>query len=123
MTDALPGRTVRSSVWVEERLPGYHRYPAAPPARSHLASRHRHVFRVRAEVLVRHDDRDIEFMDLAEQLRQWWGPGERELGSASCEAVARELGTYLTGKGLPVLETAVAVADEGGARVTWSVAD
>lgn len=108
-----------SSIWVEERLPGFHQWPDAPPARRFLADRHRHVFRVQAHVLVRHDDRDVEFFDLSDMVRDWWGPGERECGSASCETLAHQLGDHLLTLDLAVDAVEVSVGDEGGATVRW----
>ncbi|MFE9254269.1 hypothetical protein [Streptomyces sp. NPDC006879] len=108
-----------ASIWVEQRLPGFHRWPEAPPERDFLASRHRHLFRVRVDVLVAHDERDLEFFDVADLIREWWGPGEHEFGPASCEAMARGLGQWLIGRGLPVAETSVAADDEGGSRLVW----
>ncbi|MEV0962373.1 MULTISPECIES: hypothetical protein [unclassified Streptomyces] len=108
-----------SVIWVEQSLPGFHNWPDAPPERDFLAHRHRHVFRVRAEILVKHDERDFEFFDVADRILAWWGPGEHEFGSASCEAMARELGLHLIRSGLPVTETSVAISEEGGSRVIW----
>ncbi|RSS69854.1 hypothetical protein [Streptomyces sp. WAC06614] len=112
MTDRLS-----TTIWVESLLPGFHRWPDAPKERDHLASRHRHVFKVRLDVLVLHDERDVEFHELTERLRHWWGPGEREWGGASCEAVARLLMTDLSGDGMRVMAASVSIDGEGGATV------
>jgi len=105
---------------VRERLPGFHRWPKATGRLAFLADRHRHVFEVQAWVRVGHTDRDVEFFTLAEEVRSWWGPGERECGPASCEMLAHELGAYLVGAGLAVSSIQVAVDGEGGAIAEWS---
>lgn len=119
MTEGRTVRTSSSSIWVEQRLAGFHHWPDAPASLDFLAHRHRHLFRVRADIAVRHHERDVEFFALAEHIRQWWGKGERECGAAACETLAHELGGQLLDEGLAVLVTAVAADDEGGATVDW----
>ncbi|MFI1397941.1 hypothetical protein [Streptomyces sp. NPDC020681] len=87
-----------------------------------MASRHRHTFRVRVDVLVAHDERDIEFHNLTDTVRNWWGPTERQWGAASCEAIARELGEHLIAKGVVVESAGVGVFGEGGAIARWEAA-
>lgn len=103
------------TVWAAARLPGFHCWPSAPPHRAYLRDRHRHLFHVRAAVAVRHDDRDTEFHDLMDLVRQWWGPGDRECGAASCEALARDLAAFLGSRGLAVAEVEVSEDGEAGA--------
>lgn len=68
---------------------GFHFWPNAPYARNYLSSRHRHRFEWVAGIEVGHDDREVEFHDFLE-LCQAWTP-EGELGSKSCEMLAREV--------------------------------
>lgn len=117
MTDTADEPTT-STVWVERRLAGFHCWPEAPPGLDHLAHRHRHLFRVRAEVAVRHAERDVEFFAFAEEIDRWWG-GTRECGAASCETIAYELGCHLRSRGHALVEASVATEDEGGATVRW----
>ncbi|WP_371500335.1 hypothetical protein OG871_27660 [Kitasatospora sp. NBC_00374] len=111
-----PG-TPSATVWAEVRLPGFHHWPAAPEHRAYLRARHRHLFHIRAAVHVVHDDRDTEFHDLADHIRAWWGPGDRECGPASCETLARALAEHLTAMGLRLDEVAVSEDGEAGAVV------
>ncbi|GAA1961967.1 hypothetical protein [Amycolatopsis minnesotensis] len=83
------------TVWTTVTAPGFHRWPGATGARSYLADRHRHLFHITVHVAVAHDDRDVEFHDLQDLIRTWWGPVARECGSASCEDLARQLWTHL----------------------------
>ncbi|GAB3837431.1 hypothetical protein GCM10028799_76560 [Kribbella italica] len=114
-----PSETPDTQIWVHERLPGFHRWPEAPARLAFLADRHRHVFDVRVFVRVGHADRDVEFFALAEDVRKWWGAGERECGNASCEALAHQLGDHLISSGLAVSSVQVAVDGEGGAVADW----
>ncbi|WP_406205349.1 hypothetical protein OH807_30700 [Kitasatospora sp. NBC_01560] len=106
-----------ATVWARVDLPGFHHWPAAPDHRAYLRARHRHLFHIRAAVHVAHDDRDVEFHDLADAIRVWWGPGDRECGAASCEALARTLAEHLTSLGLRLDEVAVSEDGEAGAIV------
>lgn len=108
------------AVWARLDLPGMHRWPFAPPHRAYLASPHRHLFRVTAEVAVGHDDRQVEFHDLHDMIRAWWGTAEgiRDCGTASCERMARELAAYLDAQhGLRVTRVEVSEDGEAGAVV------
>lgn len=107
----------RVTVWAEARLPGFHHWPDAPLHRSYLAQRHRHLFHIRATVRVTHDDRDVEFHDLADAIRAWWGPEDRECVSRSCEALARELAGHLLERGMTV--TQVDVSEDGETGATY----
>jgi hypothetical protein len=115
---------VKTTVWATVDLPGFHCWPTAPPRRAYLRDRHRHLFRVTAEVAVSHDDRDVEFHDLADLIRAWWaaesdGALARECGPKSCEALANELGAALAG-GPNLAVTRITVSEDGecGATIT-----
>lgn len=107
-----------TSIFVTLNLPGYHRWPLASGKRSYLAHRHRHLFGIRAEVAVTHDDRDIEFHDLSDNIREWWGSVPREWEEASCESIARQLLAHLTLAGLTVISITVSEDSENGATIT-----
>lgn len=115
----MPGPSVR--VWVEAGLPGFHRWPDAPPERDYLANRHRHVFSIRADVIVSgaEGQRDVEFFQLAEIVHRWWGDGEREWGGASCEDIAVDLGRHLALAMLRVHSVSVFIPGEGGSTAQW----
>lgn len=108
------------TVWAKVALPGFHRWPGATGRRAYLADRHRHLFHIRAEVAAGHDDRDVEFHDLQDLIRDWWGPDTRDHGSNSCEHLARALGQYLTDEGCTVVSVEVSEDDECGAVVRFT---
>lgn len=74
------------------RFEGFHRWPNAPDEVAFLRDRHRHIFHVRAEVEVHHDDRDVEFILLGRRvLAEVKSITEAEDVSCwSCERWARE---------------------------------
>ncbi len=78
-----------SSAWITTTFEGWHAWPDAPQPRGYLASPHRHLFYVRAEVTVGHDDREIEFHDLMDFIVSCL-PGP-DLGAQSCEMIARKI--------------------------------
>lgn len=59
-----------------------------------LENPHRHIFHVRAEKVVAHNDRDVEIIDLKRRMAHFMGPQDTfavDLGSRSCEDIALEL--------------------------------
>lgn len=82
-------------------VPGLHYWPEPVEGREYLGEPHRHLFHVRAEVAVTHDERDVEFHDLGVIMRDaidTYGPqsnGLHHFGPASCETLARKLFTDL----------------------------
>lgn len=109
-----------TTVWATTKLVGFHCWPEAPENRDYLRSRHRHEFHVTAWVKVSHEDRDVEFHDLREIIRSWWGEGDQELGRSSCETLANRLNFHLASQGFTV--TAVQVSEDGyeGAHVDYT---
>lgn len=114
-------------VWARADLPGFHFWPDAPPHRHYLAQEHRHLFRVEVAVEVRHDDRDLEFHDLLDVVREWWAEhaadstGAVAWGSASCERIAGWLAAHLRERGLldrRAWRVTVAEDDESGATIS-----
>ena len=86
------------SVGIKTSFIALHCYPEAPNAVSFLRDMHRHVFHVNLETEVSHDDRDIEFILLKEdidkfissrlKLREW-------PDNVSCEMIATDIGNYI----------------------------
>jgi hypothetical protein len=117
----LPPYHLDRTVWVTHRFTGWHAWPGAPHGRKYLASPHRHVFHVRAEVEVEKDDREIEFHDLLDVVDDACRAMGSHLGSKSCEMIAAEIGFVIL-KHWPGRKVAVDVAEDGenGACVVLS---
>jgi hypothetical protein len=58
------------SVVVATNVKGKHCWPEAPEHRDYLRTPHLHDFRFVAHCLVLHDDRDIEFHDLKDRMKE-----------------------------------------------------
>jgi len=85
-------------VFCTTAIPGVHRWPNAPEEVAYLRDEHRHNFHVKAWAQVIHDDRQVEFITLQLQVRSAMHtsyplafPGVLDLGTHSCEQVARML--------------------------------
>lgn len=85
------------SVFITFDFVGFHRWPEAPDEVDYLRVRHRHLFKVRVDVSVEHQDRAIEYHMLKRSIKSWRmlpvenHAGEYEFGSMSCEAIASTL--------------------------------
>ena len=101
-------------IWVKHQAPGFHNWPDAPINRDYLAARHRHVFHVEVHISVAHDDREVEFHDLLDFVREAFPGGE--LGAQSCEMMARDLGKKIALRFGRACE--VSVSEDGGVGST-----
>jgi hypothetical protein len=100
---------------------GFHYWPNADGKRAYLAARHRHLFHVQVETEVTHDDREIEFHDLLDDARSLFPTGE--LGTQSCESLARSLGEQLAKKYRRPFQVAVFEDNEVGSSVAAMMDD
>lgn len=107
--------SVTSSVFLQ----GWHSWPGAPLGRGYLASLHRHMFQVSVEMSVPHLDRAVEFHDLQEFIRDWWGPQDDPTDRGSCEAMAVELADRLATPYLMQTVLSVSVGEDGENWATW----
>lgn len=87
-----------ATIWVSFQAEGLHCWPGATQRRAYLAHKHRHMFHVRVQTRVEHDDREIEFHDLRAQAQHAFlalGDGG-DFDGQSCEALARRLAEHLS---------------------------
>lgn len=88
-------------IWVRVEAHGFHCWPEAPERRGYLRAPHRHLFVLTASCDVAHDDREVEFHDLQDAARdalQRLGSDHGAFGRASCEDIARAVGSALAGQ-------------------------
>lgn len=80
-------------VVAQTRFVGFHKWPDAPAEVSFLKNFHRHEFHVRAEKVVSHEYRDVEFTLLKRSLEQTIHSKniEDRVSVWSCETWARHL--------------------------------
>jgi hypothetical protein len=96
-----------SMIWVTFKREGIHKYPAAlddPKLAtgdeydvSFLGYPHRHIFHFRVWIQVKHNDRDIEFIQFKRWLENLY-KGTLELDYKSCEMIADDLHTQIANK-------------------------
>lgn len=97
---------------------GFHCWRQAPQPRAYLINRHRHLFRIRVEVTVSGDGREIEFHDLLDFCLEWFDTNEQgvqqhgEYGTLSCEALAERLGNRVCTE-WPNRPVAIMVSEDG----------
>lgn len=113
---------MRCDITVKLELAGWHSWPSAPAHRAYLASLHRHLFHVTATVRVFHDDRDVEFHDLSDEVAAWWGDATSRWDRGSCEQMARSLHVLLTDRYGTEREVVVSVGEDGEAWATVQAA-
>ena len=104
------------------QLEGYHKYPDADKLNhtatgdyldvSHLALRHFHYFNFKVWVEVKHDNRDIEFIQLRRMITKMYNEREIELDYKSCEMISNDLWKFLSKK-YPSSEIRIDVSEEG----------
>lgn len=69
-----------------------HCWPDAPDSHSYLRNLHRHIFHVKAWAKVKHNERDIEFIDLKERISKYLATWiQEEMTNSSCETVAERI--------------------------------
>lgn len=81
------------------KIEGIHRWDTCDIAEvAYLRDDHRHVFHIRSFKEVKHDDRDVEFIQLSHKMRKYlekkyWSKKHKCLyfESMSCEMIAKEL--------------------------------
>ena len=76
-----------TSVFVTGEFEGIHYWAEAPDEVDFLRNKHRHMFKVELETVVRHGHREIEFILLKRWL-QGLLPTNPDIGNLSCEMIA-----------------------------------
>lgn len=80
-------------VVAQTRFEGFHSWPDAPEEVEFLRNRHRHEFHVRAEKIVSHDNREVEFILLKQEIDATIEEGQEICAAEhwSCEQWAKHL--------------------------------
>lgn len=97
-----------SKINVRTQFEGLHCWLNAPEKVAFLRNLHRHIFKVEITVDVKHDDRDIEFFILKNDVDKFlkeigyiYHPDMcnlRNLGSMSCEMMAKDISKHIVSK-------------------------
>ena len=118
---------IHRTVFATSSFVGFHRWPEASGSRAYLASEHRHLFGVTAEIEVGHDDREVEFHDIATALDRIppgtfdTDRGGYDLGRSSCEDIAVNFAQVLNDD-YPGRRITITVTEDNecGARLTFT---
>lgn len=85
----------KTNIIVSLQVEGCHSWPGAFEKVSYLKERHRHMFHIKVEKAVSHEDRDIEIIEFKRKIKEflisnWYQPTTEmlEFGSMSCESIA-----------------------------------
>lgn len=109
-------------IWVTFRKEGIHKYPDAPEGVEFLRYPHRHVFHIRVDIDVFHDDRDIEFILFKRELEGLFDNGTLQLDHLSCEMISDDIANYLYSK-YPGRSFSVEVSEDGenGSKTEYTI--
>lgn len=104
-------------IWVTLSREGVHRYPAAltDPALSEvkfLGYDHRHVFHIRADLEIFHEDREVEFILFKRWLESLFVDSTLQLDYKSCEMIADDLAEKIHDK-YPNRKIKISVSEDG----------
>lgn len=86
-----------SSIKVHTTFEGTHYYGVAPDPVKDLRNEHRHIFHVRVQISVFHDDREVEFFVLKHDVENAIAclstrtAGCYTLGACSCEMIGKKI--------------------------------
>ena len=105
-----------SMIWVTFRREGIHKYPAALEEEkladvSFLGYPHRHMFHFKVWIQVRHNDREIEFIQFKRWLESLY-QGTLELDYKSCEMIADDLHRAIVTK-YPARKVWIEISEDG----------
>jgi hypothetical protein len=95
-------KSITSEVYCTLEVEGIHNWPGCPfDEVAYLRVPHRHMFHIKAFKLVTHSDRDVEFIMLKRQIKEYLlnayadrdenNPFICQFGAQSCEMIAQEL--------------------------------
>jgi len=106
-------------IYIQTQFIATHYWKDAPDDVAFLKNPHRHIFHVRVDFEVKHNDREIEFFQ-EKKLLDWHIHYEykNNLGQKSCEMVAAEIFYFLQVCDMPVVKVECNEDGENGAYVT-----
>lgn len=117
---------VETMIWVTFQHEGFHAFDRAKTDKKlsdvdFLANRHRHIFHCNVTIDVKHDDRDIEFIQFKRFMEQF-----TQYDNASCEQICKRLYDHIVyNSGIPEVgkrRIIISVAEDGenGANVVYT---
>ena len=86
-------------IWVTTSFIGFHRWTDAPEKTKFLRLMHRHIFHIKLQIEVFHNDRELEFFDIKERLESFVNinfSNKEDIGS--CEMIGEKIIDYFRKK-------------------------
>lgn len=77
-----------------------HNYPAAEGKHGYLKYPHRHLFKGSLKIEVYHNDREVEFLALQDEVNSFCKSNysDKDVGKVSCEMMAEAIGMHIINK-------------------------
>ncbi len=82
-------------IFVTTKKEGFHKYPDAPEGVEFLKFRHRHLFGVKVQLEVFHNERELEFILVKRDLEKYLDKRLSEDENNSCESIAESVYNYM----------------------------
>ncbi len=116
--------SISTSIFITTQFEGIHCYPDAPEEVAFLRSPHRHMFHVRIDLEVRHDNRDVEFIMFKREIDKYIAVNITEMQHRSCEMICKILLAYVS-EHYEDRNITVVVSEDGenGATLVYNKAD
>lgn len=101
-----------NTIFITTSFEGIHCWNDAPDEVSFLRFPHRHIFGVRVEIEIRHDDREIEFILFKNYINELVKRFEGDNRALSCEMMAQQMLDQIASK-YPARCVSVEVNEDG----------
>lgn len=88
----------QTSILIKTSFEGFHKYENAPEEVSFLRVLHRHTFNVEVEMETFHNDREIEFIMVQHELKNFFQNKYEMKNTYSCEQIAEDVCKFLLDK-------------------------
>jgi len=87
---------LKKSIFVTTKIEGFHKYPNAPDEVSFLRNLHRHMFGIKVRIEVYHNERELEFIIVKQDLIKYLETRIKQDENNSCETLAESIHKYIT---------------------------
>lgn len=85
------------SIWITTQFVGFHKWPDAPDEVAYLRDYHRHRFGVKVAIVVKHSNRDVEFLTFKRQLENYIDSTFKDkYFEYSCEHIAEMICKFIS---------------------------
>ena len=79
------------TIFITTQFEGFHQWAGAPDEVGFLRNSHRHIFHVRVQFEVEHNDRDLEFILMKRKLDKFIADNIDKKDTGSCEMMAEKI--------------------------------